>query len=844
MKRIEISIVLVLLSLFVLYQTGYTQTGNVTRVKWLQEMQDEEQRINIYINLHLKDPLPQEVLDNMKSAEQGEHISGKDRAGLIETMSRDYYRRKYFQLHPEATRIYNPGRVTDNTANASPKASSAPGNYTVSCNGNFEDGNLSTYAGYRSTYTAGDCSFVPPSSVAYAPASLTGSPDDFLLTSNVPDPLIPALNQTNGGSNHAMRINSFDPCIAGSGINMLQKTLPVTPISGRYRVNFSYALVLQDPGSSHLNQKPFFLARVLNSSGVEVGSRVCRSADITNPFYHTTPTPAGFCMSPEVLVWRDWTCAFIDFDAVVGQQYTIEFFAADCGQGAHFGYAYVDDICAGLCCPKFLIQDCCEYNGGGSTNPACCDPCRSPDDPFTVYVIDEFGNLVPTADYNISWSHDPGNTTPSTLLLPNQQTIVTVSNHDGSCVWTDTFQRVCCNDTIAIIQDSVSWDPCKYIQTNITLRVKNKTGTILTTGAGYTFLWEYAGGTGTSTADFLTLYPFYLPAYVTVTDPVTGCKYRDTFELHCCRATTPLHPGCRDIAGSREIYWDRVPNAAYYKVKLNINDTRCGCSEINPPGTIVLSVYDTTTTIPNTLAACYSWQVASVCPDSTTSAFSTPMCSCPPVCSAPVDLQCQIIFVPDPVDPVITIQRQLSWSAVPGAVGYEVEITYDEPGCCLVSSMITGTMATVSTTTYNTSAFGCFSWRVRAICSNGMRSPWSTRMCSCNWAIVSSNAGNSTGNTDADLENMFGPNDRNIKVTAAPNPASDYVDFNVQLDKGEYKNLLLSVIDLNGREVARKSVVNNTTIRVDVRDYKPGTYLYLIRDNNSVLYSSKILIQK
>lgn len=845
MKRMANIFLIALTCLLTCYQTGYAQSEKLTREQWLQEMQQEELKVNDYILQQLKAPVPQEVLTKLQQAEREEHITSGITPDMIEAMAKDYYRKKYFELHPGATGIYNPGRVTV----PSPGAKGTAANQVITCNGNFEDGNLSSYMGYRSINTGGVCGFVPPFNVAYTPTSLTASPDDFMLTNNLPDPVIPALRQTNAGSNHAIRINSFDPCVPNRGIDMLQKLLPPPLASGRYKINFSYALVLEDFHGANTPDNPFFVARILNRSGAEVGSRICRVADRANPFYQiATAIPTGYCREFEGLIWRDWTCASIEFDAVAGDQYTIEFFMADCAQTGHFGYAYVDDICAELCCPKFMIQDCCKYSEG-PRDPACCNPCSSPTNLFRVYVIDEYGRPVPVTDYTISWSHDPGNTTSSSMLMPNQQTIVTITNLDGSCVWQDTFKKVCCDDTATIIPYQLSWDPCgpNNQQRAITLKVKNKSGTIMTTAAGYTFLWEYAGGTMTSTSDSISTYPFRLPAYVTVTDPVTHCVYRDTFELKCCYPNTPANVRCNYVTGGRNLYWDPVPNAVYYKVRLAVNNTACGCSEINPPSTLLLYVYGTDTILSNTLASCYSWQVASVCPDSTTSAFSTVVCSCTtiPTCSTPTSLACQTIFVHNPSDPShIMIQRRLSWSAVPGALSYEIEMVYDEPGCCAtIGTIIIGGVIPVSTNSYDVAWGGCFSWRVRAICAGGLKSAWSTSSCSCGWGVSVKPGGNQEF-TAPEPGTGFGPNDNNIKVIAAPNPASDYIDFTIQFGKADYKDLTLSVFDVSGREVSRNNVLNNTLIRVDAQAYTPGMYLYVIRENNKVLYSNRIIIKK
>lgn len=825
MKRVSTKIIIALIGcLLMLCDRGYAQTGRPTKEEWLQEMQAVEQRITEYVNeQRLKAPVPQEVADRLRSGEKGEHISAKEKAGLAETWSIDYYRKKYFQLHPEAAKIYNPGRVSGAVSDVPDESSAARGGQSISCNGNFEDGNLSAYAGYRSVYTGYYCSFVPATSVAFTPVSLISSPDEFSLTNNVPDPIIPTLKQTHAGSAHAMRINSFNPCPSNAGINMLQRALPAISVSGKYRVNFSYALVLQDP-ANHQDASPFFVARVLNGSGVEVGTRICRVADATNPIYKAIKTPSGYCQTGDALIWRDWSCASIEFDAVPGQQYTVEFFASDCAAGGHFGYAYVDDICAELCCPSYRVF----LDPSTMINP--CFP-TSKHTPVTLRVQLEDGSVVTSADgYTFSWTYTGGSSSSDAVTVTGSQfpVSVTVTDPVTGCVSQAAYQcpPLNCEDSITVVYDPVVWDPCKEIQRLITLRVKNRFGAYMTTAAGYTFFWEYGGGWMTGTADTLSVYPAHLPAYVTVIDPVTGCEYRDTFELPCCHPNVPANLGCTSVSGARDLFWDPVPNAAYYILKLTVNDPSCGCSELNPISTITLNVYDNDTTILNTLAACYSWQVAAVCPDGSVSAFSAKKCSsCPPPCDVPTGMNCRTVIGPD-----MSIQKELSWSAVPGAVGYEVDIAYNDPTCCGASGTILGIVASVSTTVYYTPYGQCYSWRVRTVCAGGVRSAWSTRACSCGPIV-------STGRA-------AGPDDNSIQVTAMPNPASDHIDFKVQYDKDRYTNMTLSIYDLNGRELTREDIKNDAVLKVDVRKYNTGLYLYLVREKGRVLYSDKVMIQK
>lgn len=326
------------------FQVIYAQKEGVSRHEWLGQMENEEQRISVYVNEQLLNTAQNERIKQTFLANLHHDEAGVDLKVMAENYLKSYYREQYLKLHPEAAKIYNPGRVS---APVPAKAATS----TVLCSdGDFEAGipSLASFNGYlTNTYYGGDCSFVPPTSVAYTYLGpLPGLPDNFLLTSNVPDPIAPAINQTHNGSAHAIRINAPTPCTGyANAVNMLQKTFSPS-VTGRNRINFSYALVMEDPSHISPPQNPFFVARVLDNTGTEI-ARFCKVADVTDPFFISTSLTTCGYTGPGV--YRDWDCAFLEFDANVFLSYTLEFFAADCGAGGHFGYAYVDDICIDVC---------------------------------------------------------------------------------------------------------------------------------------------------------------------------------------------------------------------------------------------------------------------------------------------------------------------------------------------------------------------------------------------------------------------------------------------------------------------------------------------------------------
>lgn len=74
----------------------------------------------------------------------------------------------------------------------------------------------------------------------------------------------------------------------------------------------------------------------------------------------------------------------------------------------------------------------------------------------------------------------------------------------------------------------------------------------------------------------------------------------------------------------------------------------------------------------------------------------------------------------------------VSWSSVPGAIGYEVEVIYDDPDCCLEGDLPTANLfTTTSTALVIPSTTKCFSWKVRAVFPDECKTAWSEKMCGC-----------------------------------------------------------------------------------------------------------------
>lgn len=248
-------------------------------------------------------------------------------------------------------------------------------------NGDFQSGTFNGWSGKDGVVTTGPTvtwqhaliSAGAGSGTNAGAGSINSSTAHQTLVTGGSDFYAPLLSTTANGSTMAVRIGNG---VNGYGAEALTKTFIVTQAS----MNFSYALVLENPSNSThpASQQPGFMVRVLKS-GVDITRLTAASAirlprafvtatsntvaaDASNPFFKvsTKTGPNG-----ATVVYKDWTCSSIDLGDLMGQEVTIEFVTTDCAQGGHAGWAYIDDIC-GACKPD---------DGGVTLNQAASTDC-------------------------------------------------------------------------------------------------------------------------------------------------------------------------------------------------------------------------------------------------------------------------------------------------------------------------------------------------------------------------------------------------------------------------------------------------------------------------------------
>ncbi len=142
------------------------------------------------------------------------------------------------------------------------------------------------------------------------------------------------LTPPSGGSDIAKLGNT----VTGARAERLTYCFEVDANNQQFR--FFYLPVMEDPGHRS-SENPFFQYRFLNSAG-ELISGQRSIADEDDPFFQT---------SANGLVYRTWPCVETGQGAYLGEEVWLEFTTADCQQGGHYGYAYVDALCNGEVAP-------------------------------------------------------------------------------------------------------------------------------------------------------------------------------------------------------------------------------------------------------------------------------------------------------------------------------------------------------------------------------------------------------------------------------------------------------------------------------------------------------------
>lgn len=365
--------------------------------------------------------------------------------------------------------------------------------------------------------------------------------------------LLPSVCPLIPGNKHSVRVGD-EWNSDGFGIGILEQKFLVTKDNAG--ITYYYATVLEDPGHGK-GAEPYFRVTLFdqNKDTIECASYFVDADNKTN-FQPVSGKNVGY--PGWVMYLKPWSCVYVPLKKYMGQCVTIQFVSADCAEGAHAGYSYVDLTCdtitikqTGTCKTKTLkAPDVC----GASFK--WLGPCISgPDDGASITVTcsgiyklvlssiksgcsdtivdtvvidsksiglqikgmnlkckgDKSGSAVVTlagntTDYTFTWAPSGGNGTTATGLSAGTYTCY-VASTDGC----DTSITVTLTEPPAFLHTpTVTPASCGMADGSAGLQESGGT-------PGYTYLWN----TGASTSGIQNIKTGVYS--ITITD-ASGCK--------------------------------------------------------------------------------------------------------------------------------------------------------------------------------------------------------------------------------------------------------------------------------------------------------------------------------
>jgi gliding motility-associated-like protein len=131
---------------------------------------------------------------------------------------------------------------------------------------------------------------------------------------------------------------------------------------------WKFAVVLEDPKTTESKaihakfEEPRFKVTLFDENGDTIHN--CANYDVyaSDARIENFQTYYPFGGTANPIFWRDWTAVGADLSAYIGKTISIEFMAADCTRGAHYGYAYF----VAECHPLNITVNYCESDVGAT----------------------------------------------------------------------------------------------------------------------------------------------------------------------------------------------------------------------------------------------------------------------------------------------------------------------------------------------------------------------------------------------------------------------------------------------------------------------------------------------
>lgn len=256
------------------------------------------------------------------------------------------------------------------------------------CVGDFENGTVAPWSGWRGTSNG---IFDIVNDITVYTSGVVSGIHTIMNVGN--DPVVSSIARVHSGD-HSLRLGNSS---VGAQTERVSRNVTVT----KKCFSFWYALIFQNPNHPY-NQQPFFMFRIKDSTGNLIDSFVREASN------------SSFFSNQGSIRYRDWTQYSVDLSNYLGQTVEIEFTTADCRQTAHYGYAYIDDVCFEDCCNS--CEDLFNWPGTManyevlsykySTETHCCydfdwifDYDIFACDPYGVKIYEEGNESNPYVDY-------------------------------------------------------------------------------------------------------------------------------------------------------------------------------------------------------------------------------------------------------------------------------------------------------------------------------------------------------------------------------------------------------------------------------------------------------------
>ena len=144
------------------------------------------------------------------------------------------------------------------------------------------------------------------------------------------------------GGDYSVRIGNQE---AGHQTECLEKNFEVTWNNAFF--TYLYAAVFYDPPDHDWESKPRITVTMSDSATgevIECGNYDLPSSGATVNGYYRTSAPN--CANYPHVYYKNWTAVSNDLSSYIGRTVNIKACVMDCGQSAHYGYAYFDTYCA------------------------------------------------------------------------------------------------------------------------------------------------------------------------------------------------------------------------------------------------------------------------------------------------------------------------------------------------------------------------------------------------------------------------------------------------------------------------------------------------------------------